>query len=330
MNAAGGRRAEEKLRNSANPEELRRARKAALSPGRWRWDVVLGALVAACALALLGWIILDLLPPRLASSDVGRAQAESDARTALVQALGGLLLLAGLVFTGRTLQLNRQGQITDRFTKAVDQLGSDTLDVRLGGIYALERLARDSPGDHPTIMEVLTAYLREHASSPPPPADPSLGLVTPKLRTDLQAALTVLGRRRSGRDREEVRLDLSSLHLEHARLVDAQFHDFDFSLTNLTGARLIRVDLSGARLGLTQLPEARLMACRFDGANLATANLMGAILCGSELAGAENLDAAFLEGAKADGSTRWPAGFDHAARGVTAPEQHDCSAAAWS
>jgi hypothetical protein len=51
--------------------------------------------------------------------------------------------------------LARQGQVTDRYTKAIEQLGSDKLEVRIGGIYALERIAHDSPRDHPTIMEVL-------------------------------------------------------------------------------------------------------------------------------------------------------------------------------
>ena len=53
--------------------------------------------------------------------------------------------------------------MTDRYTKAIEQLGSDKLDVRIGGIYALERVARDSARDHPTVMEVLTAFIREHS-----------------------------------------------------------------------------------------------------------------------------------------------------------------------
>ena len=58
--------------------------------------------------------------------------------------------------------------MTDRYTKAVEQLGSDKLDVRIGGIYALERIARDSARDHPAVMEVLTAFIREHSREPWP------------------------------------------------------------------------------------------------------------------------------------------------------------------
>ena len=56
--------------------------------------------------------------------------------------------------------------MTERYTKAIEQLGEDKLDVRLGGIYSLERVARDSPRDHPTVMEVLTAFIRVQSHEP--------------------------------------------------------------------------------------------------------------------------------------------------------------------
>ena len=75
--------------------------------------------------------------------------------------------------------------------------------MRLGGIYALERIARDSPGDRATIGEVLTAYLRGRAPWPPrlegqPPVEAAIETVAfLRLRApDVQAALTVLGRGR--------------------------------------------------------------------------------------------------------------------------------------
>ena len=36
---------------------------------------------------------------------------------------------------------DRQRRITENFSKAVEQLGSDKLEVRLGGIYSLERIS---------------------------------------------------------------------------------------------------------------------------------------------------------------------------------------------
>ena len=100
----------------------------------------------------------------------------------------------------RTYELTEQGQVTDRYTKAIEQLGSDKLDVRIGGIYALERVARDSARDHPTVMEVLTAFIREHSREPWPPPDPGGQEQGRSTRPDVQAAVTVVGRRDPDRD----------------------------------------------------------------------------------------------------------------------------------
>lgn len=83
-----------------------------------------------------------------------------------MQAALGLFVVVGAFATWRQVHVTREGQITDRYTKAIDQLGrNDALDVQLGGIYALERIARDSPHDRATIVEVLTAFVRGHAPS---------------------------------------------------------------------------------------------------------------------------------------------------------------------
>ena len=151
----------------------------------------------------------------------------------------GLFAAGALVFTARnftlsrrTFELTEQGQVTDRYTKAIEQLGSDKLDVRIGGIYALERVARDSARDHPTVMEVLSAFVREHSHeqrSPTP--EPTDALPTRRTRPDVQAAVTVIGRRISRNDRE--RIDLSGALLSGALLAD----------TDLAGAILSGADL---------------------------------------------------------------------------------------
>jgi uncharacterized protein YjbI with pentapeptide repeats len=62
-------------------------------------------------------------------------------------------------------------RITEIYTAAVEQLGSDKAAVRLGGLYALERLAQDNPGHRQTIVEVFCAYLR----MPDPDEEPAPG-----------------------------------------------------------------------------------------------------------------------------------------------------------
>ena len=98
------------------------------------------------------------------------ALVENSFRTTLAQVVGGSLLLLSLYLTYRNvkiaqenLRIVEEGKLTDRFSKAVELLGDEKLEIRLGGIYALERIARDSQKDHWTVMEVLTAFVRENS-----------------------------------------------------------------------------------------------------------------------------------------------------------------------
>jgi uncharacterized protein YjbI with pentapeptide repeats len=215
-----------------------------------------------------------------------RLKLQNDARTTLLQGLGGLAVLVGAFFTFRQVQTNRrqldvaqQGQVTDRFTRAIDQLGHGVLDVRLGGIYALERIAKDSLQDRTVIVEVLIGFIRGHAPWPPTclgqfVADAPIEKVPPlQVRAlDVQAALTVLARR-------EVSLPLLDLKVTDLRRAD------------LTGARLEKADLTGARLEKADLREAQLQEARCDeaqlqDADLSRANLQRARFRGAQLPGA--------------------------------------------
>src|SRR5271166_6764630 len=141
--------------------------------------------MAAVALVLaVAWLLFVPAADWLAHHDVGsangpRLQTARDAARGQLLTLGaGLFAAAALVFTARnfalsrrTFELTEQRNATGRYATAIGQLGSDKLDVRIGGIYALERIARDSAKDHPTVMEVLTAFIREHSREPWPPPD---------------------------------------------------------------------------------------------------------------------------------------------------------------
>jgi hypothetical protein len=161
-----------------------------------------------------------VFPRYLAASDVDHAglspaelaAARNAVRTTLLQGLGGIVLLLGAYLTWRQiqagreasraeLQLGRETQITERFVQAVDQLGSEKLAVRIGGIHALARIARNSDPDRGAIMELLAAFVR--ANAPWPPRDgsyPASLQVTdvphlPIRAPDIQEALTTLTQR---------------------------------------------------------------------------------------------------------------------------------------
>jgi Pentapeptide repeats (8 copies) len=276
---------------------VRQAASAALEGTRtWiREHRALFALAVTVATLLL--LAVVILPPLLASGD----DTENDVRSTLLQGLAGLFLAAGLYFTAQTLrhnresaartfELEREGQITERFTRAIDQLGNEKLDVRLGGIYALERIAWDSDRDHEPIVEILTAFLREHADKTRgSPGDPSKPPSFENSRADVTAALEVIGRRADRGERHQLdlrRIQVKGAHLEDANLRKALLNGAELQWTHLQGADLFEAILSdadlrfsdcrGADLRDTYLDDAKLDDVRWGGALLDDARLHGA------------------------------------------------------
>jgi hypothetical protein len=245
----------------------------------WAWALVGSASLAGIILVV--WKLPSLLygDASQASADA-RLQAATGFRTALIAGLVGLAALGSLVMASRTYRLTQQGQITDRYTKAIEQLGSDKPDVRLGGIYALERIAKDSAPDGATIAEVLAAFIRGRPPWPPrrpdQPSEDTPFEEIPFLRyraPDVQAAVTALGRQPSMTASQPL---------------------------NLSDTDLRRADFSGA-----DLQGARLLGARLQGANVRAAQLQRV-----------NLGHAQLEGARSNAKTVWPEGFDWRAAGV--------------
>jgi uncharacterized protein YjbI with pentapeptide repeats len=212
----------------------------------------------------------------------------------------------------KNAQAAQDKQITERFTKAVEQLASPEIAVRLGGIYALERIANNSKDDHWTIMEVLTAFVREPPPLKAPLEEEKLLLELPthiqkakddkqpqKLRIDIQAALTVIGRRDTKQDLENQKLDLSNADIAGANLREAKLQGANFYQANLQGANLDRVNLEGANLDEANLQWAKLCNAKLQKATLRRANLGHASLNWAELQGAI-LNWAELQGAILD------------------------------
>jgi uncharacterized protein YjbI with pentapeptide repeats len=248
-----------------------------------RWvGALLGVAVALLAIVVLLGPITDLIASHDVSSltQVQRAgqmqSARETARTQLLTLGAGVFAAGAVWFTARNYLLSREGQVTDRYTKAIDQLGSDKLDVRIGGIYALERIARDSARDRITVMQVLSAFIREHSHEHRSDANIGSSENKSNVRSDVEAALSVVSRQYSRRDNQGVSLaganlvglhlvgaNLSNSNLTRTTLCDANLADTHFRSANLKGANLTNSNLSGAL---------------FSGANLRDANLTNTIL----------------------------------------------------
>nr|WP_296070076.1 pentapeptide repeat-containing protein [uncultured Actinoplanes sp.] len=218
----------------------------------YRVIAVIGALAA---LVLIVWvlpIVLTRHPKSIPPNNVHKAI--TDTRGNLAQILAGIGLIGGLLYTARTYRTARDQSITDRFTKAVELLGGEfSLPVRVGGVFALERISRDSPSDHPVVMEVVCAYLREKSDylrrEYKLGTDEEVSPESFRLRTDFQAAVAVLRRRDS-------RLDANPLDLRGSVLIHADLRGADLRNANLRGADLRLADLDDADLTGADLTHA--------------------------------------------------------------------------
>ncbi len=246
---------------------------------------VIGVLLLVAAGIIIVWTVPKQqvkaygdTKQEISPSNQKRAELEDAFRKTLSQIVLSIFGLLLLYFTWRRtragdaiLRITEQGHITDRYTKAIEQLGKKdgdrpNLEVRLGAIYALERIALDSIRDHWPIMEVLTSYVRQNA-----PLDPDKPYVkNERPAVDIQAILTVLGRRETGPGRED-RSDQQYLNLMQTRLCGAKL-----SNANLRSADLDKADLRGASLWGADLQGAALMETNLSHAKLVEANLHGA------------------------------------------------------
>ena len=251
---------------------------------------IMGVLV----LVAVGIVIVWKVPKQqvkaygtITNSNEKRAMLEDAFRKTLSQIVLSVFGILLIYFTWRrtraaesTLTLTQQSDITDRYTKAIEQLGKmdgnrPNLEVRLGAVYALGRVASDSIPDHWPIMEVLTAYVRHNA---PLNSEPYTRKEKP--RVDIQAVLTVIGGRETGPGREDRAnkdrgnedranqqyLDLMKCRLCGAKLNGANFRGADLEKADLRGAFLWGAKLQGAALMEANLTETRLQEAELNGA----------------------------------------------------------------
>jgi pentapeptide repeat protein len=279
----------------------------ATSALRWTRQHPLIIVLVSAAVCLFGWLLWQgpwlLDRAHLQDTEPGPANVVSGFRTAVVAAGVGIVAGVGLAYTHLTLQhtrennerqakLTRDGQITDRYTSAVQHLASDGLIEQLGGVYALERIMRNSEEDHTMVVDVIAAFVRKHApmSSPDDEAEPQPtedSEIEPPVQ--VQVAMTVLGRRPLGRG-EPFKTGLGRIDLRGANLGGAYLGNLDLIESHLQGAILIRANLQGTLLYGTE----------FEDVDLDDADLRGA----------EGLTVEQVVSARVTSSTKLPPGLD--------------------
>jgi hypothetical protein len=212
----------------------------------------------------------------------------------IVISIGGALVVGtGLFYTARNYRLAHRGQVTERFTKALERLGAEELYIRVGGIHALQHVMRDSPDHHGDVVEVLVSYLRdrvmrqsdsdEYEAQFPGGHDPDKSF---EPKPDVIAAVQALANRPRRMHRERGDVDLENLMLGAVSMVDGDLRGMD-----LQRAYLAFADLSGVQFRDGELMHANLRNAILEGAGLRQADLQAVNLADAHLEGAGLRDA---------------------------------------
>jgi Protein of unknown function (DUF2934)/Pentapeptide repeats (8 copies) len=242
---------------------------------------------------------------------------------------------------------DRQQRLTESYSKAVEQLASEKIEERLGGIYTLEQISQESLSRYWTVMETLSAFVRERSQrnyAEFKKSDERISQVAYALweqkgkperkddeiwaeatqrgeppATDIAAVLTVIKRRdKKNWEREHINkwcFDLREAVLKRANLVGAHLEQATLwgahlEEANLWGARLKEASLIGAHLEQAHLVGARLELTNLQGAHLEGANLKDAHLREANLRDTSDVSTEMLRNAHGDAATRLPNGVE--------------------
>ena len=274
----------------------------------WIWRrrsplVIFASIVTLVAIAgVLFWLLAPPIWQTISQKPGGEIPDSTRIELAktVAELFLGVLVLETLYFTWRrvtaaerTVEVAQEGQITERFTRAIDQLGSEKVPIRLGGIYALERIARDSAEDHWPVMQVMMDCVpRRPSLDKQPVGDPSERSVP----ADVQAVLRVLGRLNTKHAEPGRRLNLRKADLRGADLRDVNFREAILIEADLCEVLLDHANLQGANLALAEFRCTILQNANLRGARLAPADLRGADLTSADLRKAKRDGANFQWG----------------------------------
>lgn len=199
---------------------------------------------------------------------------------------------------------SQRSLLNERYQKGAEMLGSEVLSVRLGGIFALARLARERPEEyHVQIMRLFCAIVQNPTFEDSEDVGSSNRHIyrgPQKIRPDVQEIMTAIGKRSDSHIQielqEEYKLDLHEVNLNHAELVEANLFYANLQKASLFDSKLIMAKLSRAWMPETDLSKAELIRADLSGTSLIKAKLRSANLHGAKLFGV-NFSRADLSGA---------------------------------
>ena len=284
--------------------------------------IVVAVLLAMAAVGLAIWLVPRRQVNRWRragiSSEEKLAELGVQARSSITQAFGGLALIVTLAITAfqanetrrsadetqrtadNTLRLAEQGQVSERFSRAVEQLGATNegrgaaIDVRTGALFSLMRIALDSETNAQPAFLVAATYVRNNYLPPKEPRPHGCDADFTRQQPDIATALTFV-----------LPAVAAKLHKDTPGLIISGFRGTRLDGLALDGLVLNGLNLTGIKFRDASLVRAHfrksvLSSAIFARACLRDADFRGASLRGADFRGAQLEGAKFSQGALDD------------------------------
>jgi hypothetical protein len=292
--------------------------------------IVAAALLAIVAAGFAIWLVPRGQVARWRRDGIAEeklAELGVQARSAITQAIGGLALIITIAITAdqatearrsaddtqkaadknlkiaiaqvelakAQVRLAEEGQVAERFSRAVDQLGAtnsrgeSAVDVRTGALFSLMQVALRSDGYTEPVFRVASAYVRNNFEKPSKLAAHGCRARF-DLGADVQIALSsvlpAVGQKQRKLSQQKQLTGLRGAELKGLAIDEVVLRNLD-----LTGIRFSRASLNGADFSDSKLLRAQFQRACLKAANFRNADLRGARFDGANLQGANFEDA---------------------------------------
>ncbi len=276
-------------------------------------NTLLGILIFVFVVLFYGWlypfivILYDAIELQIGGVTIGTpafrnvSLSVAGSITLSIAVLGVILTVIRNILTRQQNRTDEQRLVTEQISRGVEQIGAykqgvdeksyePNIEVRLGGLYSLQRIMQDSTRDMLPIARILYAYVRENVKRDRVKKEEEKEFLLPE---DIDSALNIIIQfKKEWKKQFGFFPTDSQLHLSRTDFTEYSLKGIDFSYTDLryvdfSGADLFGTDFSGAKLFYAKFSSAELIDINFSNADLSGVNLVDMSIVFSDLSNAK-------------------------------------------
>lgn len=257
--------------------------------------------------AIVGLIAIIFVPEIITRnvsgiSSLERVETNNEIRKMLCSALGVVLIVSAALGAWREHQQTVYNDFGKEANAAFTLINSTETVTRIGGVYGVSRVIKNSPDDAPILMAALLEALHQWSSKSARPTDD-------EIKREALVAFRVIGSHLGELNIGCNDFTISQLNLQRITARDLNFAKCKIAATSFSGSELTNLSLRGAKLIDVDFTDSDLTNADFSESYLDGVDFREADLSGASFANVEGLEASSFMGAKIN-KTKFPANIE--------------------